>query len=442
MEQEELDGFDSTEEMAQEIIALKQKHDALLEEQRAVSLEISRVHIFGDFSLEEILQIEKMGHRKIQFYCAKQGLAETLNLPDEVLYVGSDHGLDYFVAINQTAKQYPKLIGMTIEHPWGQLKQKNSILKKEIHENDRKLKKLAKYNHFLHHALIHHLNEFYLGQAKKTIDFPLEKANFFVVQGWVPIHKLEQLHILVKEMKVYFEEIAIDSKDVIPTYLENEGAGRIGEDLVHIYDTPSNADKDPSLWVLVFFSLFFAMIIGDGGYGLVLLLIALYIRYKHSKIQGVKKRILDLFTILAFSCIAWGVLTTSFFGIPIAPNSPIRKISVMSWLVEKKAEYHLQHKDEVYKEWVKINPKLKDVSNADQFLLQASHVNHNGKTIYDAYNKFNDNIMLELALFIGVIRIILSMGRYINRNWSFVGWIIFLIGAYLYTPTFLGLPSS
>ena len=30
----------------------------------------------------------------------------------------------------------------------------------------------------------------------------------------------------------------------MPTYLENEGAGRIGEDLVHIYDTPSPDVRD------------------------------------------------------------------------------------------------------------------------------------------------------------------------------------------------------
>lgn len=242
-------------------------------------------------------------------------------------------------------------------------------------------------------------------------------------------------------MGIHIEEIAIDSNEVVPTYLENKGVSRIGEDLVHIYDTPSNTDQDPSLWVLFFFALFFSMIIGDGGYGLILLLIAMYIRYKHTGLRGLKKRVLNLVTLLAFATIVWGVLTTSFFGISFAPDNPVRRVSLMSWLVEKKVAYHISRNDEVYQEWEKKFPQVQGVTNPEEFLLKASTTNSRGVVTYDAYNKFSDNIMMELALFIGVLHIIISMMRYLNRNWSHLGWIIFILGAYLYTPGFLGASS-
>jgi len=438
--QEETDEFEIAEGLAQKILALKHKHDQLIEEERIIKLEMSRVEIFGDFSLEEIAQIEKETGRKIQFYCAKQGYAQTIDLPDEVIYIGSDHGLDYFMALNREPTKYPKMFEMTIDRPWGQLKRDFAEFEKELHASDSRLKGYAKYNRFLHHAFIHKLNGYHLDEAKNFTEMPLE--DLFVVQGWVPSHKLGDLAQLVAEMKIYVEEIGVDSKEVVPTYLENNGAARIGEDIIGIYDTPSNTDKDPSLWVLFFFALFFAMIVGDGGYGLVLLGIALYIRYKHSGLRGAKKRVLDLLTILAFACIAWGVLTTSFFGLTIAPDNPIRKFSLMSWLVEKKTEYHMGLHDETYQEWVKKYPQLSGIKDPQEFLMKASHVNKvTGNVVYEAYNKFSDNILMELALFIGVLHIIISMTRYLNRNWSHLGWILFLIGAYLYTPTFLGAAS-
>ena len=269
----------------------------------------------------------------------------------------------------------------------------------------------------------------------------MENEGLFVIQGWVAIHKIDEMNRFVKKMNIHVEEIGVDSLDVIPTYLENEGAARIGEDLIHIYDTPSTTDKDPSVWVLVFFALFFSMIIGDGGYGLILLLIALYIRYKHSNLRSVKKRALDLFTILGFSCVIWGVLTTSFFGMTIAPDNPIRKVSLLTWLVEKKTAYHISQKDEVYAEMVKEYPDLVSVTEPKEFLLKASETNNHGGTSYEAYAKFADNIMMELALFVGVIHIIISMCRHLSRNWSNVGWIILIIGGYLFAPSFLNASS-
>ena len=437
VEQEETSEYDIAYGLAQKIVGFKSSLDKLNEEERIIKLEMSRVEAFGDFSLDDINYIEDHAGRKVQFYCAKQGFAEKTELPENVLYISSDHGLDYFIAINKEPTQYPKMIEMEILHPWSELNQRNLAIKDEITTLEHRLKAYARYNRFLHHAFIHELNEYHLNEAKDLVNYPIDKENLFVVQGWVPNHKIDALNQLVKEMNIFADEIDVDPKDVVPTFLENKGVARIGQDLVSIYDTPSNTDKDPSLWVLFFFALFFSMIIGDGGYGLVLLVIALYIRYKHSGLHSLKKRVLDLVTILGFSCLVWGVLTTSFFGITIAPDNPLRKVSFMSWIVEKKAEYHMERKDNVYEEWVKKYPDLASAKDPQEFLMKAAGKNSHGAMHYEAYSKFADNIMMELALLVGVIHIIISMLRHISRNWSNIGWIILIIGAYLYAPSFL-----
>lgn len=428
--------YEESFSLAKKIININDSLERLHEEERIISLEQSRVAPFGDFCKQELAAIEQEANRKIQFYCTKTGSIVIEDMPENVIPISSDHGLDYFVAINKQPMQYPKMTEMIIDKPLGELKRQKEKIKKEINALELYLKECAKYRHFLHQALTHAVNAFHLKEAKHLIDHPMDGEDVFVIQGWVPVNKIDALRTLINETHIFIEEVAIDPNEIIPTFLENKGAARIGEDLVNVYDAPSPKDKDPSLWILASFALFFSMIIGDGGYGLVLLLIAFYIRYKHSGLKDLKKRCLDLLTILGFGCIVWGVLTTSFFGIDFAPDNPLRKTSMMTWLVEKKAEYHLNLKDEVYQEWVQKYPDLSDVKGPNEFLMNAGS---NSK--YEAFSKFSDNIMMELALLVGVIHIILSMGRNIFRTWSHIGWIIVIIGSYLYAPVFLNASS-
>jgi len=435
MEQEELTEFALVGGLTHKILSYKGTLDKLHEEERVTKLEISRVEVFGDFNKQEIAAIEHEGHRKVQFFFAKHGTAAEKPLPDEVIYVGTSHELDYFVAINKEPTTYPKLVEMHIERPIGELQKRLRNIQKEIHETDHRLKTYAKYNTFLHHALVYYLNTFNL-QVAETSAKPALGDSLFAINGWVPVNKVHELDNLVKEHNVHLDEVAIEPTDTVPTYLENKGIPRIGEDVIQIYDTPSITDRDPSLWVLISFALFFAFIVGDGGYGLIFLATALYLKYKFSDAKGAGKRFINLFTILAVACLAWGVLTNSFFGINFNVDSPIRKVSLLNWLVERKTAYHMERKDDVYEYWVKKDPKLANVTDPREFMKQASSEKE-GAVSYDLINKFSDNIMLELALVIGMTHIILSMLRYINRNQTNIGWILVIFGCYLYFPHYL-----
>lgn len=439
--QEEPQESQSADSIVEKILSMHEKIQALNEELRTTNLEITRIAPFGDFSMDDITHIETQGHRQVQFFVAKSCHADSVELPAEMVPIASENDLDYFVAFNQERKQYPKFVEMTIACSLSTLKTRSEQIDSEKSALEYELKSLTKYNKYLHQALATILNDFALNEVSENIERPIENGTVFFAEGWVPNHQIQELQQLVSGLNISIEEIAKNQHETPPTYLENKGTARLGEDLVNLYDTPSHTDTDPSLWVLVSFSLFFAMIIGDGGYGLVMLCFALYLRNKHSTLTNTAKRALDLFTILSFSLIAWGVLTTSFFGIPISPDNVLRKVSVMSMLVEKKVEYVVAEKGEVYQEWIQQFPGLKDVSHPTEFLMQAQTTSPNGLVSYDVYNKFADNIMLEMALLVGVIHVILSMLRYIRRNPQNIGWVLFLIGAYLYTPYFLNASS-
>jgi V/A-type H+-transporting ATPase subunit I len=435
-EQEENFNGLNADQVVDTILRLNEQNERLLEELRVLAIEESRIEVFGDFSFEDIAYIEKKGKCKIQFFCARPTLFQDQPEPKNLIFVNSDHGLDYYIAVNDHPVAYEKMIEMKFEHSLGELKQRKGVASKGHHRIEYEMKEYAKYNEFLHHALIDKLNHYNLYNTQTYVQQAMG-GSLFAVEGWVPADKVQQLKEIIGDLNVYFEEIAIEPTDVVPTYLENQGFSRLGEDLVHIYDTPSATDKDPSLWVLCCFAIFFAFIIGDAGYGLIYLALALFLRYKYPNIKGLGKRILNLFTFLCVACVIWGTLMTSFFGMQIAIDNPLRKLSLVQWLAEKKAAYHLQHHDETAEEWVKKYPELAHIKDVHEF-VSFSPDPRKGPVIL---NKLTDNIMFELALFIGVVHLITSLLRYVGRNWQNIGWVAFLIGAYLYFPSYLKTPS-
>jgi V/A-type H+-transporting ATPase subunit I len=435
-EQEENFNGLNADQIVSDILRLNEENEKLLETLRTIAIETSRIEVFGDFSFEDMAYIEKKGNCKIQFFCARPNLFAEEPEPENLIFVTSEHGLDYYIAFNDRPVVYERMIEMKFEHSLGELRKRAASAQKEHYHVEHKLKEYAKYNEFLHHALIDKLNHYHLYNAQTYVQQAMN-GMLFAVEGWVPDNKVDQLKNVIGKLSVYSEEIAIEPTDVIPTYLENHGLSRLGEDLVHIYDTPSANDKDPSMWVLGGFALFFAFIIGDAGYGLVYLALALFLRYKYPNLKGAAKRVLNLFTLLCVGCVIWGTLMTSFFGMQIALDNPLRKLSLVQWLAEKKAAYYLRHDDEAIKEWVEKYPELKDIKDPHEF-VSFSPDPSKGPLIL---NRLTDSVMFELALFIGVAHLILSLLRYAKRNWHNIGWVAFLIGAYLYFPTYLKTPS-
>lgn len=423
------------EKVAEELLKEHSEHEKLLEEKRVLNGEISRIAPFGNFSSEDLDRLEREGRRVFQFFVLKSDIARDIVLPAEVIYIGTDYDLDYFVAINKEKTQYPKMIEIQIDRPVGELRERLGQIQDELSHVERKIRELSKLLPYLQEGLKHFLNEYHLKLVKNDAALPMDHT-LFAIEAWVPDTKIKALHGLLSELDVNCEEIAIESKDVIPTYMENTGSAKIGEDLVHVYDTPAWTDQDPSLWVLIFFYFFYAMIISDAGYGLIYFLLGLFLRWKFKQAAGIAKRLIKMLIGIGVCCMVWGVLTASFFGMQIGPDSPFRKTSFLHYLAVKKADYHIQMKDEVYQEIVQNYPAAATATDGHDFLVKASKVvDHTVK--YDVLSEFYDSLLLEFSLLVGVIHITLSFLRYIVRNPVGIGWIIFMFGGYLYFPSIL-----
>lgn len=436
LEEIEFDTFAEAPSCVEKILNLKHSIQALEERERLLNLEISRISVFGQFSLEDIRYLNKEGGRFLQFYSAKEGLILPETLPQDVIHIGSDHGLDYFVGIHKEPKGYDKMVEMHFDQSLNEMRSSLKEARAQLHAKEVSLKEMARYNRYLHRALIDVFNKHDLRINQMYPKQELEGA-LFAIEGWVPDNKLKELQALAASCGIYYAQVALDANDAVPTCLVNKGLGAIGEDLVHIYDTPSHRDRDPSLWVLSAFAIFFAMIVGDAGYGLIYLLIALYLRYRFSDAKGVKKRALDLSSLLCVSCMIWGVLTHSFFGMELSKESLLKKASILNYLSEKKAAWHFSLRDKTYQKWAGEYPRLSEAKTVQQF-FEATDSRDQESLFNRVVDSLNRGILLELSLLMGMIHISLSFLRYLDRNWGGIGWVTAIIGSYLYFPHYLG----
>jgi len=102
--------------------------------------------------------------------------------------------------------------------------------------------------------------------------------------------------------------------DNVPTLLRNpKWVGRIKPLLDLLGLTPGYRELDVSTLFLIFFAIFFGILIGDAGYGLVYILITLGVQ-KTMKLNTELKTTVSLFYLLGSCAILWGVLTGTFFG--------------------------------------------------------------------------------------------------------------------------------
>ncbi len=109
--------------------------------------------------------------------------------------------------------------------------------------------------------------------------FSFETAMCFFVYGWMPAEKVASLRAGLQKNfagSVVLEEIEIRTEDLerIPVILQNPPYFKPFENFTRLLPLPSYTSFDPTPFIGLFFPLFFGLILGDAGYGFILLLVS------------------------------------------------------------------------------------------------------------------------------------------------------------------------
>lgn len=144
-----------------------------------------------------------------------------------------------------------------------------------------------------------------------------KNAELAWLSGFVPASEEASLSTEAKERCWGYLARDPDDDDLVPTKLKNNPVVNIISPLLKFLGVlPGYREIDISLWFLLFFGLFFAMIFGDGGYGAIILaasLIGIFSRLR----KGEKvPTAYFMFLYLASMTVGWGAVTCTWFGLP------------------------------------------------------------------------------------------------------------------------------
>jgi len=297
-------------ELAKRVGEIAEQQRALSEELERLGKEADRLSIWGDFDPEEIRALRDKGI-DVRLYEADRDAFE--KLPDDlrVLVLTRSKTLVRFAAVLLADSSLPELEPLPL--PRLGLSALREVIKEKQEERkslSAELESLAgKRKNLL--TAIEDLDsgiEFEQARAGMGVD---EKLAY--LQGYVPDKKLESLRksAAANGWALLIQQPA--EEDPVPTLVENPRWIRIISPVLTFLGTvPGYREFDFSFWFLLFFSLFFAMLIGDGGYGFCFLGLTLFARLKFRKAPAGP---FVLLFVLSIATVIWGAITGTWFGV-------------------------------------------------------------------------------------------------------------------------------
>ncbi len=151
----------------------------------------------------------------------------------------------------------------------------------------------------------------YSGMGKENCDKDTDLA---WLTGFVPVDSIAAFKASCAENSWAYAVSDPSEDDEVPTKLKNNPLVSLIYPLTDFLGTvPGYREYDISGWFLLFFTVFFGMIFGDGGYGLLVFALGLFMALKGAKKGG--SPLAGLVTLLGLSTVVWGTVTCTWFGL-------------------------------------------------------------------------------------------------------------------------------
>ncbi len=140
-----------------------------------------------------------------------------------------------------------------------------------------------------------------------------------LLRGFVPADEVDRIAKLAAERSWGLWVTEVEDDAAAPTLIRNPKWVRPIEPLFSFLGVvPGYGQVDISASFLVFFGLFFAIIVGDAGYGLLFLVLTEVARRRLPDSAG---RVISLMRALSLATIVWGVASGNFFGVAALPSA-------------------------------------------------------------------------------------------------------------------------
>lgn len=286
----------------------------------AAKKEIAVRQPWGSFRSEDIHKLESQG-LKLRFYsCMKKKFDPSWAEIRPLEVISETESKVFFVTVSPTEEEYSFPIE-AVPAPEGSVneaEEKLSLLQSKLEKEQQLLANLKSCSDEIRKAYNDSLSrlDLYFAEAatEKAVDNYLT-----VLTGFAPTSDDKRLCASFDSMDIYYSHEAATKEDNPPVKLKNNWFAKNFEVLTGMYGVPAYDEFDPTPVLGPFFMLFFAMCMGDAGYGILLMLIALVLRLKMKDSSLGKMHRLIAF--LGGMTFVVGIFLGTFFGMSILEAS-------------------------------------------------------------------------------------------------------------------------
>lgn len=263
-------------DIASQFDELQKQQEQLLQEKNSIQREIQRMLPWGDFSRESIDRLTSSGQCIEFFTCQQRAWSDTWLETYNAFIINTVGSTIYFVTINPQP-----VVG--IEAETFIFSDKDSA---QLNADYRQAAtQCSEHNEVILQFAARHLADLQQLSALINDNITLDRIHIntihaaddaiMVLEGYCPDGVKNQLDTMLATEGIYYQASEPEAEDCVPIKLHNNRFTRMFESLTGMYGMPIYQEFDPTPILAPFFLLFFAMCMGDAGYGLILILFGL-----------------------------------------------------------------------------------------------------------------------------------------------------------------------
>ena len=327
--------------LSEEIASLTEEKKNCFAERVALSAELERLAGWGEVNPESIRNLSDKGF-EITLYDAPVSVYDSLDDSVKTLCVSKTKTSVKFMVLTKRAEESEALDSLKnyiFELPQlstAQIKQKIDELSERIDAIDKTLGEYAAYASSIDKAVEACEQEiefevYATGMADEALsDGSKSNVSVSYFTGYIEADNVEKLTQAAKENSWGLVVEEPTQEDNVPTKLRNNKFVSLIYPLTDFLGTvPGYFEYDISGWFLGFILIFFGIIFGDGGYGLLITAGAAGLIIKSLVSKKEVSPAFLLVGLFGLSTILWGMLTCTWCGLP-AEQIPVwlQKLSV------------------------------------------------------------------------------------------------------------------
>lgn len=271
---------------------------------------------WGDFDPEAVKRLKEVGYVMNFFTCGLKDFDPAWEEAYNATCIHQNKERCYFVTLTPVGEEL-NLAAEPVALPDTSLRtlyQKVDDLQFSLQQAENRLKELAA-NHLPDLRALEsrirssiEFDKVVLGTAHAAED------KVMMLQGWIPADKEEAVKTFLSGEQVYYEIRQAVKGDNVPILLRNNALTRMYEVLTEMYGMPDYEEFDPTPLIAPFFTLFFGLCLGDAGYGLILVVLGLFLKGRMDKSM---KGMMNLVITLGAATTVIGAVMGTFFGVSL-----------------------------------------------------------------------------------------------------------------------------